>query len=398
MVIKFTVGLGLCLLVFSWSAAAAAVLPASIFEDGGYLVVKEGRIVAARNPERLLIPASTWKIATALLALERLGPDFRFATHFHLAQGDLFIRGFGDPLLISEEVELIAARLAALGVKEINDIVLDDSFFQLERERPTGAGVSLRSYDAANGALVVNFNTINIQVDHQGVVTSAEAQTPTLPVMKTRAPGLAPGTHRINLSQQRQESRRYSGELFRELLLGHGVRVNGAVRAGLVPAGVEPVYRHHSTRPLTETVAAMLLYSNNFIANQLLLACGAATFGPPATWEKGRESLRIHLQEMGLKAGSFMVDEGSGLSRENRITPAALLLLLERFRPYAQLLPAERGRLLKSGTLTGVYAFVGYFHNGQTLDPFVLILNQSANRRERALDLLEKHYRQALAR
>ncbi|MFH7319346.1 D-alanyl-D-alanine carboxypeptidase/D-alanyl-D-alanine-endopeptidase [Desulfurivibrio sp. D14AmB] len=398
MIFKFILYPWFCLLAIFPSSLAAAVLPASIFEDGGYLVTRGGGIVAARNPERLLVPASTWKIATALLALERLGPDYRFATHFHLGMGDLYIRGFGDPLLVSEEVALIATRLTGLGVKEIGDIVLDDSFFQLERATPNGAGVSLRSYDAANGALVVNFNTINITVDLQGMVSSAEEQTPTLPVMKAKAGGLAPGTHRINLSQQRQHSLAYGGELFAEMLRRQGVKVNGTIRAGTVPAGGQPVYRHLSSRPLSEAVAAMLLYSNNFIANQLLLASGAATFGEPATWEKGRESLRLHLEEMGLKEGSFLVEEGSGLSRGNRITPSALLRLLELFRPYAQLLPADQGRLLKSGTLTGVYAYAGYFNNGGTLDPFVLILNQSANRRDRALELLEKHYRQAQTR
>ncbi|HET97800.1 MAG TPA: peptidase S13 [Desulfurivibrio alkaliphilus] len=397
MIFRFTLSLWFCLLTLFPSPSGAEVLPASIFEDGGYLVTKGGQIVAARNPERLLVPASTWKIATGLLALERLGPDYRFATHFHLAQGDLFIRGFGDPLLVSEEVALIAARLSGLGVKEIGDIVLDDTFFQLERERPAGAGVSRRSYDAANGALVVNFNTINITVDQQGGVGSAEEQTPTLPVMRAKGRGMPPGTHRINLSQQRRYSQEYCGELFAEMLRRQGVRVNGTIRAGAVPAGAQPVYRHLSTRPLSETVAAMLLYSNNFIANQLLLASGAATFGEPATWDKGRESLRLHLEKLGLKEGSFMVEEGSGLSRENRITPSALLRLLELFRPYAQLLPADQGRLLKSGTLTGVYAYAGYFNNGGTLDPFVLILNQSANRRDCALELLERHYRQTQA-
>ena len=376
----------------------AAELPAPIFQDGGYLVAKDGRIIAARNPERLLIPASTWKIATALLALERLGPEFRFPTHIYLREGNLLIKGFGDPLLVSEEVALIAARLVELGVEEIGDIILDDSFFRLDRERPAGAGRSLRSYDAANGALAVNFNTVNIEVDSERRVSSAEEQTPTLPVMTTVATGLSPGRHRINLSQQAERSLRYSGELFRELLRQRGVKVQGEIRSGQAPGQApltgEPLYRHWSSRPLSEVVESMLLYSNNFIANQLFLAVGAAEFGVPATWEKGQKSLTNFLAEVGLAASSFRVEEGSGLSRENRIAPNSLQRLLERFRPHAELLPRWRGRLVKSGTLSGVYAYAGYFTSAGQLDPFVLILNQPGNHRDRALDLLEKIYRE----
>jgi len=97
--------------------------------------------------------------------------------------------------------------------------------------------------------------------------------------------------------------------------------------------------------------------------------------------------------ESGLGQAEFQVREGSGLSRENRITPRALLRLLEAFAPYAHLLPTDGGRLLKSGTLKGVYSYAGYFTDGPALDPVVLILNQPKNTREQVLDQLERRYR-----
>ncbi len=369
-----------------------AGLPPNVFTDGGYLVSRDDRTILGHNENRLLIPASTWKIATGLMALDQLGPDYRFRTKFYLAGDHFYIKGFGDPLLTSEEVKLITASLAASGITEIDDIVVDDSFFQLERTKPDGSAASLRSHDAANGALVVNFNTAKIEVLNNGTVRSAEAQTPSLPVMQELAADLDPGIHRVNLSQNPQRSRRYCGELFKNLLTASGIKVNGEVRSGVTPAGAELVYRHHSSRKLAETVEAMLLYSNNFIANQLFLIAGARQRGEPATWDKGRRNMDDYLHQLGLDLKSFRVEEGSGLSRENRITPGALQQVLERFRPYAELLPHWDDRLVKSGTLNRVYAYAGYFRGNSGLDPFVLILNQTANTRDRALDLMEKRW------
>ncbi|MDZ7640879.1 MAG: D-alanyl-D-alanine carboxypeptidase [Desulfurivibrio sp.] len=393
------IALLLMLPIFLASAAAAAVLEPPVFQDGGYLVSKEGRLLAAHQPDRLLIPASTWKIATALLALERLGPNYRFPTIFYQAGDDLIIQGRGDPLLVSEEVAAIAAELAAAGVTAVDDLILDDSYFRLEQPRPAGAGNSRRAYDAANSALVVNFNTVHLQISAAGTVRSAEQQTPTLPVMRELAKGLPPGRHRLNLARPDERTLRHSGELFRQLLRTQGIKVNGRLRAGKVPAGGREIHRHYSSRPLTEVVAQMLLYSNNFVANQLLLAV-AAQQQPPASWEQGRRLLQDFLKEKGLPAGSYQVAEGSGLSRRNRITPRALWRLLELFKPWATLLPRQPGRLLKSGTLTGVYAYAGYFagdgnDGAPALDPVVLILQQPTDTREQALELLEQYYRQS---
>ncbi|ADH85239.1 D-alanyl-D-alanine carboxypeptidase/D-alanyl-D-alanine-endopeptidase [Desulfurivibrio alkaliphilus] len=383
------------LLLWLLPGPAAAGLPPSVFSDGGYLLSKDGRLLLAHNHEQALVPASTWKIATGLMALEQLGPDFRFATELYRTNGALYIKGFGDPMLISEEVAAISAALAAAGISEINDIVLDDSFFQLEQANPAGSAASLRSYDAANGALVVNFNTAKIEVRADGTVHSAEPQTPTLPIMQQWAGKLPPGVHRINLSHTPAASLRYSGELFKYLFAARDIRVTGKLRHGRLPAGAELIYRHHSARTLAETVEAMLLYSNNFIANQLFLVAAAKGGDNPATWGKARVNLHDYLLELGLPPGSFRVDEGSGLSRDNRISPDALHLLLQHFRPYAELLPHWEGRLVKSGTLNGVYAYAGYFRGPEQLDPFVLILQQTANTRDRALEIMEGHWQNA---
>jgi D-alanyl-D-alanine carboxypeptidase/D-alanyl-D-alanine-endopeptidase (penicillin-binding protein 4) len=138
---------------------------------------------------------------------------------------------------------------------------------------------------------------------------------------------------------------------------------------------------------------ACLKYSNNFIANQLFLYCGARRFGAPATWEKARKAMTdALLSAAGLDSGDIILAEGSGLSRKNLITPAAMITLLEKFKPWASLLSETEGIPLKSGTMTGVYGYAGYFSSNGDIDPFVILLNQQANNRDRLLKLSKVLY------
>jgi D-alanyl-D-alanine carboxypeptidase/D-alanyl-D-alanine-endopeptidase (penicillin-binding protein 4) len=131
-----------------------------------------------------------------------------------------------------------------------------------------------------------------------------------------------------------------------------------------------------------------LKYSNNFIANQLFLACGANRFGAPATWDKGRAALRSYIkEELKLSETELVMIEGSGLSRQNRITPRAMITALQKFAPHKELLPVKNGIPLKTGTLTGVYCYAGYLPQQQDA-PFVILLNQTQNNRDELLQVL----------
>jgi serine-type D-Ala-D-Ala carboxypeptidase/endopeptidase (penicillin-binding protein 4) len=306
--------------------------------------------------------------------------------------GNLYIKGLGDPNLVSEEIALMVERLKGR-VSRINDIILDDSSFQLTGPAH-GAGASLRAYDVANGALSANFNTVSIKISADGSIRSGETQTPTLPLMRELGKGLPAGSHRINIGGG-SNVLRHTGELFRLFQEQAGIPGKGMIRAGLTPAQLSPVYVHSSTKSLAEIIQGLLLYSNNFVANQVFLTSGARQAGYPATWEKGKTALlQFLIEKKGLPSKELQVEEGSGLSRRNLITPQAMLGVLAAFKPYAHLLPRDRNRLLKSGTLTGVYAYAGYFQGPEGLDSFVLILNQEKNHRDRLLDLLESLYRE----
>ncbi len=373
---------------------------AILIDNGGYAVEKNGQLLVSHNLRGMYIPASIIKIATALSSLEILGPDYQFETHFFMdAAQNLYIKGFGDPYLVSEEVSLIMDRLQQIGVLTINNIYLDHSSYQLSY--PTdGLGFSDNPYDALNSGLAVNFNTVKIQVSGKGEVQSAEEQTPTLPLMQRLGKDMKPGSYRINISTDEKKGygviSRYVGELVRAFQQQKGMPGGGEIAEKQVPEKLEPLYVHRSGKSLLEIIEPLMLYSNNFIANQLFLACGAKQYGYPATWAKGRRALVEYMQNsLGLAEKDVKMVEGSGLSRRNRVSPHAMLLILHAFKPYGHLLPLEDNKRIKSGTLKGIYSYAGYFMNPGELDSFVLILNQSGNKRDTLLGVLEGYYRRA---
>lgn len=385
------------------ATAPAASLPkqalsdktARLLKNGGFILNKEDRVIAAKNPDSSFIPASILKIATACAALEILGPDFRFETRFYQNnENDLYIQGFGDPSLTSEEISMIMDALKKKNVHYINNILLDDSLFETSAG-PDGSGRRLDPYDAKNSALAANFNTVHITVSPEGAVRSAEPQTPTLALMKELGKRLKSGAYRLNISNDGQNITRHTGELFRAIQKKKNIPGQGQIIHSHVPDNLTLIYIHRSSKKLTSLIESLMLYSNNYIANQIFLACGAKQSGYPATWEKGRNALARYLhKELGIDKEAVKIYEGSGLSRKNRLTPCAMIRILEAFRPHYKLLPLAGNRRVKSGTLTDVFSYAGYFLNHNQLDSFVLILNQNKNHRDRLLNLLEEIHSQ----
>ncbi len=362
--------------------------------ERGALILKKTDTSIHYNDSLPLIPASTLKIATAAAAFSLLGPAYRFQTEFYQNQkGDLIIRGLGDPFLTSEEVALITRELRDRLGSHPGRILVDQSAFTLAR-RAEGTENSLDPYDAGNAALAVNFNTINIKVGDSRRIASAEPQTPTLPLMQAFGREIGAGEHRISISRVKNGAGLYAGQLFAALLQQN---YDKSGRQGPKAVGIfegklprKPVYIHSSSRQLSEVVKAMLLYSNNFIANQLFLTCGARKYGYPATWAKGRRALNSFLsREIELAGHHYHIIEGSGISRNNRLTAAALLQILNKFRPHARLLPQHQGHLLKTGTMTGIYNYAGYLRKDGNLHPLVIMLNQKKNNRDRLLKIVE---------
>ncbi len=363
-------------------------------KNGGY-IIEDGNGRHRYRQNDLFVPASTLKILTSLVALEYLGPEYRFETHFFLdGQGNLYIKGYGDPLLTSEIILEIGATLAKMGIRRLQSICLDDTAFDLRGETASDE-TSANSYDAPNGALAVNFNAVSLGVSEKGKIISDEPQTPLLPLMRELGAGLDPGSYRLNINTlpsppNQSATLRYVGELFSAQLQKAGISLQQEWKIKPAPSRLRPILIYRSRANLTEIIKDCLHYSNNFIANQLFLTCGVHTSGLPATWEKSRRAFSNYTEKiLRLPKGLPIMLEGSGLSRKNLISPSAFIQILNRFKPFAHLLKQRETIPLKSGTLTGVYCFAGYFPKGDDLIPFALLLNQPENTRNHLLKELQ---------
>jgi len=336
--------------------------------DGAILIDPRGRAVFSANADLALIPASTLKILTALVALHHLGPAYRFVTEFYLDQAsNLKVKGYGDPLLVSEVLAEIAHSLqAALGSRppEFNDLLLDDTHFGSPLTIP-GITSSTEPYDAPNGALNVNFNTVFFTRDDKGVYISAERQTPLLgyALKRITATGLESG--RIVLTNNEDEATLYAGHLIGYFLGQRGIRLSGVIAAGRIePEKDRLVFRYASRYSLAEVLAKLLEHSSNFVANQVLIATGARMYDPPGSLAKGVRTMSAYATDI-LNIENIAIAEGSGISRENRMSVSHMARVLAAFEPYHGLLQKAGREYYKTGTLKGIRTRAGYIEDGQ---------------------------------
>ena len=360
----------------------AALAPSGLI----YVLDEKGNELVAQNADKPFVPASVTKIVTAWLALEVLGGDHRFKTSFYLDKDRvLYVRGGGDPFLVSEELALLAPKLvAATGKKPFKRMVLDASYFPAGLRIP-GIENTGEAYDALNSALAVNFNTINARRRGK-TVTSAEEQTPITPlaISQFKARGPKKGRSRISLTQEDPSiGVRYAGELIAAFVEQAGGKVEGKIATGTAPKGLKPVYVHRQSRPLSEILKQMMIGSNNYIANQVFLELGVHGSNGPASLEKSQKAARKLLAKHDL-AKSIHLEEGSGISRGHRFTARGLAKLLDLFAPHAQLMRrTKKGSRYKTGTFSGVRTLAGFAEttkHGRVR--FVISLN-SGNRKLR---------------
>lgn len=348
-------------------------------KDAVLVVDHKGVVLFAKNTYAKLIPASTLKILTSLAALHYLGSDYRFPTKFYLgADFSLKIKGYGDPMLVSEMImqasDMLKDRLAVMK-KEINEIILDDSYFQSPVIIP-GVSNSMNPYDAFNGALCANFNTVSFKQTAYGRMVSAEPQTPLLPfaLKRIRQSGFDEG--RIVLSHKEKENAIYAGQLFYYYLNKKSVATKEKIRTGLVDIDKDRLlFTYISGFSLDQVLSKLLEYSNNFMANQIFLAIGALVYGSPATLEKGVLALSAYTRDA-LGITDISIVEGSGISRNNLICATDMMKILEKFSSYRYLMRSKKNEFYKTGTLKGISCRAGYIENRKKeLYRYVVFIN-----------------------
>lgn len=337
--------------------------------------VGANRPLVALNADRALNPASVMKLVTTYAALELMGPSFTWKTAFHEAgvrrgevlEGDLVIRGGGDPKLTQENLWLALKALRARGLREIRgNILLDRTAFDVNGYDPAKFdGDPLRAYNVIPDALLINFKTLSITFvpdEVSGTVNvTAEPKLAGLPVrssvrlvqgacadfraypVKPRidiAGGIAlAGTyaascgvkswwvHPYELTQVQ-----YLAALIRALWADVGGTLSGEVRDGPLPAGARLVYELESLS-LAEVARDINKFSNNVMARQLFLSLSAEMLKLPGSAERSARTVRTWLAEKKLGGEELVMENGSGLSRIERISAGALgRLMVAAFR------------------------------------------------------------------
>ncbi len=398
-----------------------------------------GRILMEKNPNLPLTPASTLKVVTSASALQELGPDYRFFTNIYVDEikagsvGDLFVKGYGDPHLVTEELYALVRELVDAGLTDVRgSIIVDDSYFNPDKPLDDTKDPGYRSYDALYSALSINFNSIKIVVipgpvpgkparllmdpfsDYASlsghVQTVPGAQQVKIDVSKKvtnneREHIVVQGTVGVD-SQSKgkyvnvESPSIYMGNVLKELLQKDGIRVKGPVIKGSTPSGAIP-YVEHKSMPLGLIVYWLGKLSNNFIAEQICLAMGAHSHGAPGTREKGLDVMRRFLAKAGVQEKDYSLVDASGLSRSDRISASALLKTLRfasqnfYFSPefisslgisgvdgtLKEKFDADNTRRrirAKTGTLRGVNALAGFGlgKNGKPI-VFAIMVNSS---------------------
>jgi len=376
------------------------------------------------NPDVPRSPASTIKLLTTFVALDLLGPAYTWRTEAYLdgplqdgrLDGDLVLKGGGDPYLTTERFWSFLRELNARGLRQVDgDLVIDRSYFEPAPEEP-GAfdGQPWRTYNVAPDALLVNMKAVEFRVYRPAAGGRPQIMTdPVLSNLKIdnrigNAKGPCRGFQRgvaIDLPEGLEgDTVLMSGKfptgcgeyaiyrtvmtppefvygVFKPLWSQLGGSLSGRVRTGPVPESAT-LFAHFDSVPLAEVIRNVNKFSNNVMTRQLLLTVGAEALSAPGTEAKGRDAVAHWLAGHGIEAQELYLENGSGLSRETRIsaqTMASMLVTAWR-HPYMAEFVASMplsgmdgtmrnrfrgsslaGRMhLKTGRLDHVYAIAGY--------------------------------------
>jgi serine-type D-Ala-D-Ala carboxypeptidase/endopeptidase (penicillin-binding protein 4) len=370
-------------------------------------------------------PASVMKVVTTFAALDILGPDYRWQTRVYRdgplvdgrLKGNLILQGGGDPNLFVEDFWRLLQDLRNRGVVDIDgDLIIDRSFFDGGSidARPFDAN-RYRAYNRAPDAMLVNFGATRFFVspEKNDVRVFADPPATTLiidnrvwptngacrrarnrlrfkvvsksPVTTVRLSGKYPWRcGEYSLTRAVMPRDQYVYGVFKALWEEMGGTLEGRGRNGPTPERAALLVDHES-RPLSETIKSINKFSNNTMARQLLLTLAAEHYARAGTPVAGATVIADWLRQRGVSMPQMRIDNGSGLSRDARLSARGMGGLLEaanrsRFSAEFQAsLPlagidgtmqerfvgeALEGRLrMKTGTLNGVRAGAGYLLN-----------------------------------
>lgn len=365
-----------------------SLLSSTAFGAHYILESPDGRILARNQSHEPAPPASTLKLLTSLVALNTLGPDHRIPTHWGRdVAGRLVIRGMGDPLLLSGCLRAIAQTIARTEKdRPFTGMVVDVSFFPVRPKIPGVAASSLQPYDAPLDAFAVNFSTVSF-CKKKDRWESGEPETPliaqALPFI--RQSGLPSG--RIPIPSENDAHIRYGAALIRHFLMEEKVSFTGSdILVSRSPWPMTPIVTTPSAFSVRDAVQRLLRYSNNFTANLLLFVSAKKAYPALSAREGGIRLLYETARDLGVTKAVFV--EGSGISRDNQISPEQLLRIVKAFSPHRELLREGKMDWYKTGTLKGIRTRAGFIKGKQGLYPYVLFAHEDPAKWEETLKRL----------
>ena len=326
-----------------------------------------GEVVYERNADLGLNPASNTKLITSATALVKLSPEYRYRTRVYaegsvrdgVLQGNIYLKGTGDPTFAYEGLLRLAQDVYNLGIRSIDgDVIGDDTFFDDEREF-SGWHDFKQVYSSKISALSLNKNSVTLRIKpahRSGLAPQVILEPPTSYItIKNKAVTL--GSNRVYASflpseqSTQEETLIVQGKVsakssygvsaavhvnnpslfattsFKNALEQIGITVSGKVALGAV-SKKSSLLATYESEPLSSIIAEANKASDNFVAEQLLKTLGAEEFGAPGTTQKGIQAIQAFLAELDIPQDAYVLENGSGLSRNNRVSPQQLVTLL----------------------------------------------------------------------
>jgi serine-type D-Ala-D-Ala carboxypeptidase/endopeptidase (penicillin-binding protein 4) len=394
--------------------------------------VSNGDVLFAHNAAVAFNPASNTKMLTTAAAMSYLGADFRYHTALYgpepdadgVIHGDVVLRGSGDPSLTTTDIAEIARVLSARGVQRVEGDLYADPRFHARGHKRDDAG-------DGEGAVILNRNTYGVRVrpgdvGHAALV-SVEPRVDLFTV-ENQATTVHGKRSRLRIDSYRKDDRLVvsvrgriadnrgeyvdlrrladgsllAASVLRMALGDFAIELTGRVRTGNVAAAA--LLAEHVSAPLADVCRISNKPSNNFVAEAIYKTLGGELYGMPGTLAKGSRAVVDYLSSVGIKPGAYKIVNGSGLTHENRITPADLSTLLRTIYYDISVAPeflaslavagidgTIRNRFLgtdavglvraKTGTLTGVSALSGYVGEKDDVLIFSIFVEGFRNRR-----------------
>ncbi len=427
--------LSLLLLTAEQSYALDPLLPGTLRKYVEEVVAKEsptfqigiqvsladsGQEVYSYDSKTRLVPASVMKLITSVAALGFLGSEYRFPTEFFVdslasdvssrlnttaglrpdatrswSAGNIYVRGYGDPSLIEDQLFGIVEKLRGHGIREVENIVVDDSLF-IDPPRPSGP----RPYQAGQSALSFNHNCYRVRVAPNvsggpafvslttGLQAELKNSSKTLretgnsislvqsppssafnpdeltkkvgsfrllpePGLSIRVKGrIGRRSDMLEYYQSVPSPAHYFATVLKDYMLKAGIQVRGQLLLGETPGSAKLLFVHES-KALKEILVDLNHYSSNFIAGQVVYALGQDSVGFFRK-DLGLSRVAAVLEGLGYDKKEFSINDGSGLSRGNSLTAKQLVdVLVAGYQDFSMspMLIGSLSRFSESGTL-----------------------------------------------